>query len=418
MCGRRSGKTTLGEIIAEKAGIAHVPVGWFAPTYKYLLDPWRNINAALRPIIERSSSQEMRIQLVGGGLIDFWTMDTPDPGRGRKYALVVVDECGLVKNLLDIWSSAIRPTLADYQGSAWFLGTPKGRREFFQLWNYGEQGEPDWASFRLETKDNPAIAAAEIEAARLEYERRGLTHIFDQEFRAIPADDGGNPFGIASIAACYDRAGQPGPVVAYGVDLAKSQDWTVVYGLDAQGIEVSVDRWQHVPWNQTAERVARIVGSCSAVIDSTGVGDPIVEQLQQVLPQVEGYQFTRQSKQKLMEGLAYAIQSTRLGLRDQTARGELETFGYEYTATGVRYSAPDGLHDDCVCALALAVHCLNCTPQYGITTAFDSYGVADEPKVTDTQIVNGVYRARNEPEPVVDIVRDEDHPAWTRMGGY
>ena len=35
---------------------------------------------------------------------------------------------------------------------------------------------------------------------------------------------------------------------------------------------------------------------------------------------------------------------------------ELETFEYVYTRTGVRYSAPDGLHDDCVCALALAVH--------------------------------------------------------------
>ena len=34
---------------------------------------------------------------------------------------------------------------------------------------------------------------------------------------------------------------------------------------------------------------------------------------------------------------------------------ELEAFEYEYTRTGVRYTAPPGMHDDCVCALALAV---------------------------------------------------------------
>ena len=34
---------------------------------------------------------------------------------------------------------------------------------------------------------------------------------------------------------------------------------------------------------------------------------------------------------------------------------ELEAFQYEYTAAGVRYAAPAGMHDDCVCALALAV---------------------------------------------------------------
>lgn len=354
MCGRRVGKTTFGECEAIECAVDGFPVGWFAPNYKYLMDAFREVKRMLGGAILRVDSQEKRIEVLGGGVIDFWSCDTDDPARGRKYKLVVVDECGIVKNLLNVWQGAIRPTLVDLRGGAWFLGTPKGRREFFQLFSKGEGGEPDWASFRLESQDNPIIDPAEIEAAR----RDLPPAVFDQEMRGIPADDGGNPFGIAAIAACFDGDGPEvcGHVEVYGIDLAKSQDWTVIVGLDDAGREVYFDRWQGVPWQETMRRIREVVGETPATIDSTGVGDPIVEELQRELPSVEGYQFTGPSKQRLMEGLAVAIQSRRLSLHNTVMRTELENFGYEYTKTGVRYQAPEGQHDDTVCALALAVH--------------------------------------------------------------
>lgn len=351
MCGRRSGKTTTGEFLAgHAAAIQNCSVGWFAPNYKYLLDAWREIKLMLGDAIVRVDSQEKRLEMIGGGFIDFWTMDSDDPARGRKYSLAIIDECGIVKNLLSCWQSAIRPTLVDYRGSAYFLGTPKGRREFFQLFAKGESGDPDWASFRLETGDNPMIDKDEIEAARRDLPPK----IFDQEFRGIPDDDGGNPFGIPAIAACYDKPKKGGKVAAFGVDLAKSQDWTVVVGLSASGEEVVFDRWQHVPWHDTIERICRIVGDTQTLVDSTGVGDPVLEQIQKRVPQAEGYIFSLPSKQRLMEGLAVGIQSGSLALSNPTLRMELEQFGYEYTAHGVRYSGPEGAHDDTVCALALA----------------------------------------------------------------
>jgi hypothetical protein len=57
-----------------------------------------------------------------------------------------------------------------------------------------------------------------------------------------------------------------------------------------------------------------------------------------------------------MEGLAVAIQARHITYPEGAIVNELEAFEYEYTRTGVRYSAPEGLHDDCVMALALAVH--------------------------------------------------------------
>jgi hypothetical protein len=69
---------------------------------------------------------------------------------------------------------------------------------------------------------------------------------------------------------------------------------------------------------------------------------------------VEGFRFTGPSKQQLMEGLAVAIQQQQVHYPDGPIVNELEAFEYVYTRTGVSYSAPEGLHDDCVCALALA----------------------------------------------------------------
>jgi hypothetical protein len=113
------------------------------------------------------------------------------------------------------------------------------------------------------------------------------------------------------------------------------------------------ERWQHEPWSVTTDRVGRLVGSMPALIDSTGVGDPIVEELDRRLPQVEGFKFTQTSKQQLMEGLAAGIQQRQVFYPEGPVRQELESFEYEPTRTGVRDTAPEGMHDDCVVALAL-----------------------------------------------------------------
>ena len=90
-------------------------------------------------------------------------------------------------------------------------------------------------------------------------------------------------------------------------------------------------------------------------IDSTGVGDPIVEELQLFRGNISGFKFNQTSKQQLMEGLALSIQQRKIAFPEGVITDELENFVFEYTKSGVKYSAPSGFHDDCVCALALAV---------------------------------------------------------------
>ena len=200
-----------------------------------------------------------------------------------------------------------------------------------------------------------AVRAGIIKQSVLDERRLVLPEqIFRELYFNEPSEDGGNPFGLQHIAACVgDLSGEPATV--FGVDLAKSVDWTVVIGLDSN-MRVSVfERWQHEPWDRTSERILSIVGDRPAYVDSTGVGDPIAETMQRKAFGIEGFKFTNQSKQQIMEGLAVRIQSHGVGFPDGVIRYELDNFEYDTERGRAFYSAAEGYHDDCVCALALAV---------------------------------------------------------------
>ena len=188
--------------------------------------------------------------------------------------------------------------------------------------------------------------------------------MFRELYFAEPSDDGGNPFGQGAIRSCVGPLSVNPPVV-YGVDLAKSVDWTVAIGFDENGAVCRFSRYQ-LPWEETVRRLAHEIGDTSAIVDSTGVGDPIVERLQTVLSNVEGYKFSSPSKQHLMEGLAIAIQTNEITYPEGVIVSELDSFGFEHSRTGVRYSAPSGMHDDCVMALALAVYGRTGAPGVGV----------------------------------------------------
>lgn len=165
--GRRWGKTKLGVRRLARRAVEGLPVAWFAPTYKLLDEVWHEAEARLRPVIRRRDGQSKRLELLGGGVWDFWTLDQEDAGRGRKYAEVVIDEAAMVRHLRDQWHQAIRPTLTDLAGSAWFMSTPKGLNEFYDLYRQAE-GREDWMRWQMPTHRNPYISPGELEAARSE----------------------------------------------------------------------------------------------------------------------------------------------------------------------------------------------------------------------------------------------------------
>ncbi len=298
-----------------------------------------------------SHEGDLWVELHNGSRIWFKGADNPDSLYGEDVYGAVIDEASRCKE--DAWV-AVRSTLTATQGPVRIIGNVKGRRNWaYLLARLAEGGESNMAYHKLTAYDaveGGILAVDEVESAK----RILPDHIFRELYLAEPSDDGGNPFGIAAIEKCIQPMSIQ-PPVCFGVDLAKSVDYTVVVGLDDEGRVASCERWQGTDWKTTVERIHRLVRDERCLVDSTGLGDPVVEQLQELMPQVEGFKFSASSKQQLMEGLAQAISRQDIGYPDNWLRTELDIFEYEHTRTGVRYAAPTGSHDDGVCALALAV---------------------------------------------------------------
>jgi hypothetical protein len=345
-CGRRWGKSYLSVRVMMQSAFNKEPVAYFAPTYKLLEGTFKELYSRFMPMITKKHDNQF-IQIVGGGSIEFWSLENPLAGRSRKYKVAIIDEAAFNRNLWQSWTEAIRPTLTDLKGSAWFMSTPKGKNDFYKLWMRGQTNEPDWMSWQMPTITNPFIDASEIEAAR-----RDLPELaFKQEYLAEFNDNVANPFGLDYIRICTGQLSNE-PAVCYGIDLAKSFDWTVIIGLDRFGVVSHFERFQR-PWNETKEIIRRLPRG-AIKIDSTGVGDPITEDIQRDRGDVHSFKYTSTSKQQLMEGLAAAIHQRKVIYPEGVIKAELESFEYQMTGTGVKYTAPPGLHDDCVNALALA----------------------------------------------------------------
>ena len=356
---------------------------WIAPTSDVADIAFRRVQARLRGFLDSAgqleqvsepipflAQQQRKYISVAGAVVWFKSADRPDSLYGEDVYGAVLDEASRCKQ--EAWT-ALYSTLTATKGRAKLIGNVKGRRNFaYQLARKAEAGEPDWSYHKLTAWD--AIEGGVIERDIVEQARRDLPPaVFKELYEAQAGDDTGNPFGIEAIQAIMTLTEQSKKPAAFiGVDLAKSNDWVWVVGLDAEGRECLSERWQ-APWNITRDRLLALP-DVPTLVDSTGVGDPIVEDLQRKKPLVQGFKFSQGSKQQIMEGLGSSIQRQLIQLHDSRLRAELEAFEFEYTRTGVRYAAPSGSHDDGVCGLALANHLRSMPPLPKPTLFFGKRG--------------------------------------------
>ncbi len=337
------------------------PVGWFSPTYKMLLEVWRDAVQMFGPITKRRSIQERRIELMTGGVLEFWSLDNVNVARGRKYKRVIIDEAAMIPNLMEAWQYAIRPTLTDLTGDAWFLSTPKGRNAFWQLWQWGKDSSyTDWESWQMPSSVNPILAQSELEEMRRTLPER----VYQQEILAAFLEDGSGVFrGVrASSTAQPQTSGINGHTYIFGVDWARSEDFTVIVVIDAtlQSV-VALDRFNQIDYTVQVGRVQALAEKfrpLAIVAETNSIGVPVIEQLRRQGLPVVGFTTTAASKQIAIDALALAFERKQISLLpDETMIAELEAFSADRTPSGtIHYSAPSGQHDDCVMALAMAWH--------------------------------------------------------------
>jgi hypothetical protein len=160
--------------------------------------------------------------------------------------------------------------------------------------------------------------------------------------------------------------------VVIGCDVAKHTDWTVLIAMDAEtGRCFAMERFNHLDWPIQKERILAFARKYRGrlILDATGIGDPIFDDLKRVYADIEGFKLTSGSKTALVQRLIVAIEQRRVqwpAASDQLSvngeqwgvlTAEMKRYEYEILPSGtITYSAPAGYHDDCVMALALANH--------------------------------------------------------------
>ncbi len=356
--------------ICAEAAAARQAWLWGAPTYDQVRIAWEETQRAAASVAEFRKS-EMTAAFPGGGQIRYRSLDDPDNARGWTADGVVVDEAADVPEAA--WYEVLRPMLLDTGGESWCIGTPKGQNWFWRecvqaadrpdsrFWNAPTLGVEITGRGLERTPhplENPNIAFEEIVSLFQTLPERA----FRQEILAEFIEEAGGVFrGVrAAVDAGRSENGKPqaGRTYAAGVDLARVQDWTVLTVLDDRRRQVYHERFNQISWER---QVARIVAAArywnaGVWLDSTGLGDPIFEALRRADLRVSGYQFSNNSKEALIDALAMGIEQGQVRLMDIPAQTtELLAYQYELTPSrNVRMNAPEGMHDDCVIALALA----------------------------------------------------------------
>jgi hypothetical protein len=131
-----------------------------------------------RDVIKSSHVNNMEITLVNDIRIYIRGADRPDTLRGVSLTFVVLDEYADMKP--QVWEQIIRAALSDKKGRALFIGTPKGRNHFYDIFKLGESDDEEYKSWSFTTADNELIDPKEIEAAH----RTLSTFAFKQEYLA------------------------------------------------------------------------------------------------------------------------------------------------------------------------------------------------------------------------------------------
>jgi phage terminase large subunit-like protein len=286
VAGRRCGKSRLSAVALLVEGLK-CPQGsavmYVAPTQGQARQIiWDLLMDLGRDVISGSHVNNMDITLINGAKIYVRGADRPDTLRGVSLTFVVLDEVADIKS--DTWEKVLRAALSDKKGNALFIGTPKGRNWFYDMYNLGLEGDDnEWKSWHFTTRDNPLIDPKEIDGAR----KTLSSFSFKQEYEAS-----------------FDNAGTD-LFKEKWIKLGEEPDGGVYYiGLDISGF---------VNENYSQSRQKKLDQSAIAVVKVTDDGNWFVKKIE------HGRWDTKETAQRILKNIK-EFQPVGIGIERGTSR--------------------------------------------------------------------------------------------------
>lgn len=374
ICGSKAGKTFgFTEYFCGQAwGKPNRMLMWCAP-YKAQVDySFRMACKILPEPYRRVNRQERTIELLNGSVIRWVAVDRdPEIVEGAGNDIILLDEASKMK--VEVYHSA-KTTISATGGRLVATTTPRGKRH----WTYSEYsramaGTMGYHAVNLPTFINPTVDIQTIEDQKIAFNEDSYAQYILAQFVDGSGSEVFRKLQKSKVDPCSVawQTPRPGRVYIIGVDLARVNDYSVITVIDAtrypeHDLElVDFIRFPHADWDYQKRRVIEIHGHYNngmVVMDATGVGQPIAEDIKRQGVPVHEYVLNNRNKSMLIQRLQITFEENRLKIPDleelhYTLFNELESYEYTLTRSGeVGYSAPDDgvTHDDSVMSLALA----------------------------------------------------------------
>lgn len=320
-------------------------------------DGFRMLDHIPDEIKEDENKSELMIRLANGSIIQLIAADTFSKSSvGTNPKGVVFSEYSISSETA--WQF-LSPILAVNNGWAIFNFTPRGMNHAWRLLQKAQENPDEWF-IEILGIDKTGVLTNE------QYEKEIAVgnisrDLAEQEYHCLFIEGATSVFhGIEDIVRTEERIFSPSRGRRYqgGVDLAKHHDYTVCTVIDLHTFDVMPQRaFNQLDWpvqKQTIVQEFRYWNNATVHMDTTGIGDPIYDDLKNLL-KIHPYTFNETSREQLLVNLKILIEQKMIRLPDDPVLlHELRSFTYELTGRKVRMQVPGGVHDDRVMSLALA----------------------------------------------------------------
>jgi hypothetical protein len=364
---RRSGKDITAWNYMIKRAVGEVGTYYyFLPTYSQAKRViWDNIeNEGFKmlehipnEILKEKNKSELKIELANGSVIQLIAADSfSESSVGTNPRGVVFSEYSISNP--NVWNF-VSPILLVNKGWAIFNFTPRGMNHAYKLLQIAKEHPEEWFSEMLTIEDTGVISKEEYEN---EIKTQGIPRdLAEQEYYCR---------FIEGALAVFRRVKEnirdsivpihPNRRYQIGIDLAKHEDYTVITIVDLHTFDVIKQiEFNKIDWNEQKEIIVKEVkywNKARTFVDSTGVGDPIVDDLIRQGLNIEPFHFTETSREQLLNNLKILFEQDKIKIpNDKQLIEQLQSMQYELVGQKVKMRVPEGLHDDRIMSLGLAV---------------------------------------------------------------
>ena len=287
-----------------------------------------------------------------GSVLDFSSAERPENMEGFAYDYVVLNEAGIILRKSGLWDNTIAPMTKNSK-KVIIIGTPKaGSTKFYELSQNCYKSD-SWKTYRITPANSIEWSKEELD----EVKKQVPDVVWRQEYCGEFVGDGSGVFRIDNITNQLSTK----PTKVLGIDIGRYEDETVIIGLDQDCSITYIDSFTDVDFDVQKTRIVNIwrdLNFPKINIDMTGLGLSIFDSLKnQIGTSINGINMNYNTKIDMIQNAQLLIENGTCKLIDHDKLiDQLRSYEYEKTKGGrITYNAPDGMHDDYVIGLSLAL---------------------------------------------------------------